>query len=737
MAFHNPYNFVRTPVRDKLVLNSYFAGDYDPSQPEYEENFSRYWADRYTGEISVKLRTVTPLFITAPKSNNDNRNINDHCIYDCAKEIPATALKGMMSSAYEIITNSRYRVFSENQHSKRFGFRYNANASLVPGRINFSDGKFSVTLFTGTSSIGDNKPIGPLYAAWLPLYRKEQTVEGLENGMYLENVELGLHNYDGGRFKLWSVERIGDLNFCPISRNISRDADEKIVVNGYVVISGKTINRKHDERFFFNYSENNPIVLPISDLVKKRYEDLIADYQNIHEKEPNPSINGIIFGRHITDTSMLELKAGDFVYVKTNRISVEAIYPVQISRELNEASVWECLDDSLKPADDIAKLSPADRLFGWTKQSGIGSWKGKIQISSGKPYDEDPVERFAAPLTLSILGEPKPSQARFYLGKRDGTPQKNGIPKENTSYTKNKHIRGRKVYLHHTLHYLGKERVQYWKPFMEDGIRREYKLSSEQTNQNRSITGWIPPEKDFCFKIRVENLTSEELGAILILLKQDCCFRLGYGKALGLGSVKLSINGDIAIANGEELAERYKNLLSNFKYKLTEQECMKCIKLYQKAMSRVYNNNFKDMDEPDILSFDKDIYDLLDSSQIKKLHDVWQSALYNERENAPIDEIPEKEIIFEFFSQEYFDEKYMADLRAYKQYKKNDFGWSKLEFIKTFLASMKGFQEPVMYPVSNKGSEGFQWFSQNERTVKGECLYGYSLPPIGETLEVL
>ncbi|MBR1486601.1 MAG: hypothetical protein IJ597_05035, partial [Synergistaceae bacterium] len=223
--FHNTYNFVRTPARGKKILESSFAGDYDPSKSERCENFSRYWPERYTGEIPVRLRTVTPLFITDPSTKSESEKVKGHYIYGCLKEIPATALKGMLSSAYEIITNSRYRIFSKAQHSKRLGFRYQANATLVPGRIKEENGNFSVTLFTGTSRIGNDKADGPLYAAWLPAYKNNGKIkllpENIKNGKFYENVELTLHSYSGKPFKLWSVKNINGVKFQPMSGKIS------------------------------------------------------------------------------------------------------------------------------------------------------------------------------------------------------------------------------------------------------------------------------------------------------------------------------------------------------------------------------------------------------------------------------------------------------------------------------------------------------------------------------------
>lgn len=366
-TFHNPYNFVRTPSRTEAVLRDPFAGDHDPSDPKYQENHSRYWAERYTGVIPVRLRTQTPLFITNPETrrkmekDREKEEGKAHYIYDCLEYIPAAALKGMLSSAYEIITNSRYRVF---------------------GKQNFTKLKY-------------------------------------------------------------------------------RDGWDK----------------------------------------------------------------------------------------KT--------YP---------CSPAECLPDSLHPAKTIEQLSPADRLFGWVAQErprGHGAWRGKLRFSNGVYEGEgSPIEKISEGngrqgngRPLKILGEPKPAQARFYLGDASGGPQADGQTKEEAGYKNGKKLRGRKVYLHH-------------RNFSSSSV-----FTQEGNKQNRSITGWIPAGKEFSFSIRFENLTGEELGGLLILLEPSrlklsesesehpCYFRLGYGKPLGLGSVTLSpTTPDIIIFSGEEMATRYRSL---------------------------------------------------------------------------------------------------------------------------------------------------------------------------------
>ena len=60
-GFCNPYNFIRTPDRGANVLQDSFVGDHNPALPEYGEDHSRYWKDKYSGIIPVVLRTQTPV----------------------------------------------------------------------------------------------------------------------------------------------------------------------------------------------------------------------------------------------------------------------------------------------------------------------------------------------------------------------------------------------------------------------------------------------------------------------------------------------------------------------------------------------------------------------------------------------------------------------------------------------------------------------------------------------------
>lgn len=776
-TFHNPYNFVRTPSRTEAVLEDPFAGDHNPSKPEYRENHSRYWSDRYTGVIPVRLRTQTPLFITNPETRRKmegdqaKEEQKAHCIYDCLEYIPATALKGMLSSAYEIITNSRYRVFGKRQHEKRLGYRSPARATVVPGRVSRQDGNWTVTLFTGTSKIKpDGSADGPLYAAWLPCYRRgtEDSCPRLQHGAEYENVRLRQYQHDRRNITFWSVVEIDGLALEPITKNATATAEEK-VVRGYVVKSGKIFENKHDERFFFN--ADTPISLPLSPENVKAYEALIADYQKVHKDDANPPIGErSVQGCHITDKAQLELSDGRFVYVKTDGRTVSALYPVQISRELNDKAPWDLLDDSLKPAESIDRLSPADRLFGWVAQGttrGSGAWKGKVRIGDGvyAPKSQEdrpsPVQRFDGPLPLSILGAPKPAQARFYLGDASGEPQADGLSKEKAGYKSGKKLRGRKVYLHHTLAHLSKneekdEKAEYWDEHQgaRMSVLPEYRQPSGEkqcTGQNRSITGWIPKRTDFRFDIKVENLTREELGALLALLSlEQNYFRLGFAKPLGLGSVSLSIqwNGEepLPFMTGEDFRDRYRRLdgPAPSTKGLPKGQVQATIQNYQKNVVRLYGTPPKDgvvLGDDELFPWkESEFFKDLGPEQQKSFRSAWLEALEKDSAEPPMEALPDREMLEELYPGEIaaLPKEYKDILKKVKASRKSDCGWNTVPFIKDFTSAMKGFTDaPVTYPRNEEtrsdGFEGFSWFVENERTQGNRCV-GHSLPAIGGTL---
>jgi len=243
-------------------------------------------------------------------------------------------------------------------------------------------------------------------------------------------------------------------------------------------------------------------------------------------------------------------------------------------REYYRFSPAALLDDSLKPATSIDKLSPADRVFGWVNPEGDGAYRGQLRIGPVHCEAErkDALVEFEKPVPLAILGQPRPASGRFYVAEdRTGTAQKARKTKESAGYSdQGKGLRGRKVYPHHS--WIDRpELANYWTPEAEQPgagptfVREYLRTANRLDGQNRSIKDWIAPGTTFNFRVHVENLSAVELGALLWLLPSGGkkYLRLGGGKPLGFGSVGLEAV-EVDLATGAAWANRFRNFSRTF-----------------------------------------------------------------------------------------------------------------------------------------------------------------------------
>jgi CRISPR/Cas system CSM-associated protein Csm3 (group 7 of RAMP superfamily) len=273
-----------------------------------------------------------------------------------------------------------------------------------------------------------------------------------------------------------------------------------------------------------------------------------------------------------------------------------------------DASPWDLLAESLRPAMTIAEFSPADRVFGWVKgdsqgesnrnsAAGFAAARGLLRV--GSIMCESSVDEAAqifpgAGVPLAVLSTPKPQQGRFYVAKsREGTAQRDGLNKIEAGYTNDKGLRGRKVYPHHDGLPDGywddpmREKMGAGNPAHYHEYRRPRKDDQEQLDdQNRSILGWVKPGTEFTFEIQVHNLSKVELGALVWLLKlgKGHFFRFGGGKPLGFGSVRLSID-DCDVRTGEGLLARYEKWYTTT---ASADPCDAAIQSFKQALCEAY-----------------------------------------------------------------------------------------------------------------------------------------------------
>lgn len=610
--FHNPYNFIPAPPRD---TGHPHLGD---GPPVDHDEIDR---QRYTGRVRVRMIVNTPVLVPDTDVRNVKEDANGHKTFGLRVDesglpaIPASSVRGMLRSAFEAITNSRFGRFSKS-HRDRLAFRADASDSLrlIPARI--ADGR--VNLLTGTSQIGhDGRPEGPMYAAWLPRYRNgrvdaqavrsaggELPQHGDEVVCWLERMRHFKPNFTYWRVRTVAIgSDLSQLGNQP-NPSIAQGKSEPCVpsemkrARGWVCVTNANINRKHDERLFFVESVKPEKSFLLTEAHRAAWRELIGNYQATHEddlkrrrarKKPYDEYLGgepgqTAWSRHVYSAADKELADGTLFYARldANKNDVEALFPVMIARTLYSKSPWDLLHATLHPARSIDELSPADRVFGWVRTDVDGSTNsgsrearvaargllrvGPVECLSDKA---DAVESFAPPgVPLAILAAPKPQQGRFYVARSpNGEAQGDGLSKVEAGYSATKGLRGRKVYPHHN--HLP---AAHWNDPTEDRTqhsadalapRQEYRRpqankQEQRDDQNRSMLGWVKPGAEFTFDVQVQNLSEIELGALLWLLKlpPDHFFRLGGGKPLGFGSVRLSID-ECDVRTADELRARY------------------------------------------------------------------------------------------------------------------------------------------------------------------------------------
>lgn len=606
--FHNPYNFVPALTRGQIT------GELADDRPV---GHGRYCDDYWSGRIAVKLTTITPLLI--PDASEMTENAQQHktfgtrCDTNGQPYLPPTSIKGMLRSAYEAVTNSRLSVFVK--HDSQLAYRSEAKNTAIPARVEKRGQFLYLCLLKELSCIGD--------AAKLPRY--EENGSPPDKGESIDGVALKYQGSDnlpqhGDRVRV----QISDSQITQIEPWTSDSLPDEPWKLGWVCITGANIGKKQYERVFIQ--QVDPPSVKTDKRIKELWTTLISNYQEIHKKDlekrdrdgDNYSAylghkpGDTAWSRHIYTQDELELKDGTLCYVELangcnpqssfQSTDIVALQPVTISRRLYKQKPDDLLDNSLKPAQNMTELSPADRVFGWVRQKGHGSYKGQLRVHSVQCLADDWRDDFESSDTtvpLAILGQPKPQQARFYNSQDDkGTPLKDGNSKESGYQSKRQGLRGRKVYPHHQ----GLPK-NYWEHPSQDrtqnavsGHYQEYRHpdnGKEQSDQNRSMRDWVKEGVDFRFDIDVINLLEVELGALLYLLRlPDIHFhRLGGGKPLGFGSVRLDIiEEETDLRIGQDWSRFYESLIpddAEIQYPLDLQNC---IQKYQDTVKAAYGN---------------------------------------------------------------------------------------------------------------------------------------------------
>lgn len=527
------------------------------------QGHDRLKTDAYFGKLRVKITAVTPLLLpdAAQKTSNSDKHttVATRIDRDGKPLIASTSVKGMLRSAFELITDSRFGVFGK--HESRLGYRQDAKEALAiwPARISnvvlSSDGKpasFNVTIFDGDataqSTRWDTNKFQP--AAWVPTHRNPIAItvehEGLADAVLVNDEK----QKSGRTIRFKRTTALTSFS----------DPAPTQTERGYFSKTNRSFGKKHDERFFYKPRAPLTYTGDAAIALAKKWRELITNFRDQHTGNDfaGPAPGEAEWSIHQQGERYSELRDGLLCYARLNVSGqVEFLSPVQIGRELYEKSPAALLPDHQKPATSHAEFSPAERLFGYASQAGsnadgtTNAYRGHLRFGpvdcmTGLAAAITKLPEFGeSGLPLAILAEPKPAQSRFYL--REGMETLAGKGKSQT-YLAEQQLAGRKVYPHQ-LH-----GADYWlqpKPSSNTGTAaqsREYVRAAEPTklrnSQNRSLKDWVPVDTKFAFDLRLSNVYADDLAALLWLLSLPTAhyYKLGGGKPYGFGSVRIDVD---------------------------------------------------------------------------------------------------------------------------------------------------------------------------------------------------
>jgi len=289
------------------------------------------------------------------------------------------------------------------------------------------------------------------------------------------------------------------------------------VENGYIVVSGEMKGKKRD--WFIEFPDENVEEIKVPD----------KDIQN-YKNDKNRS-------KSVPDLLKLAKDGVPCFYVKykdTEGNERIAFGHTGFFRLPYEKTIGDHISSELKNPNLI---DIAEAIF------------GNERTHASRIFFEDaylegnPEDALLEPNTPKILSNPKPTCFQHYLEQKLKNLEDH--PKNLAHYNLDNPIRGHKLYWHRS--------GENWIEENKENIRKH-------PTQYTCITP-VRPNSVFKGRIRFENLSKVELGALLFALDlpKCCAHKLGMGKPLGLGSVRITPNLYLSDRN-----KRYSDLFAEW-----------------------------------------------------------------------------------------------------------------------------------------------------------------------------
>lgn len=496
---NNPYNFIPfgPPVR---------FGSTSPSHKRLQG---------FSGTITLHLTNDTPMLVAHRVNPEDETPPKlENFKIDGKPVLPGTALKGMLRSVLEAVTNACFVIFDGERLDYRMA-PHNA-LKLRAGRI------------TRMPAHGQDGEIEEMDRAWIAMDGYPPDVNSIISGgpsiISLKTTASG----DISGNEVWvQLQRVFRERW--IRRQMRRVGPFLLVVDmsrrptrGFrrarLKITKESIDVKKRERVFVYKAP--PPTYPFGKAEVDDYNTVLAGQLEEQQKRG---------GFDLTEDQ--KLAVGALVYFLMEGRRAVRLSRVEIPRTRYDKSQADLLPQMYHKCTDPNNLCTACQLFGFVAD--VHSARGRITVSDAQwlsgPGEHDTF------FPLKVLGEPHPTSYNFYLIDPTNPDQVRNYDGQSISDYRGRiddrdtgavQLRGRKFYFHHP--------VKDWQNY--------HCVHHEKFLTVRNDVKPLGPGNTFAYQVHFRNLSEIELGLLLycLVLEDNLRHKLGLARAVGFGTVKIT-----------------------------------------------------------------------------------------------------------------------------------------------------------------------------------------------------
>jgi CRISPR-associated protein (TIGR03986 family) len=585
-----PYNFVELPEPNQVV-----SAQQLPQQNHYD-------SQRHTGYIECTLTTESPLYIRCGLTTTDfeafgetsptveelrKLKVEEHqrrtdFFNNPATQrpiIPGSSLRGMLHTLIEIVTYSKIEKVSGHQ---RLFFR-----AVAAPQDDVLGNEYDRKRGNGCSNIKAGYLEQQRDGSWRIYPTK--AIEGQPFVWVKESAvssEVSLISKDDNlnyRPQCISVY-FGDVHkektrylAHQVNKNYADSLDKGVLVtSGNMMETGKTnANSPRTYHCIVGEKKATGEYLEVAQSSIEDYRNALTDFQ----KDNFDKQQGILALANHRPLFYCEPKTGENVTLFGH--SPYFRIPYSCSKDNRAASVRDFIPPRLRDPEVQDTLEPitdmTEAIFGWVKERNkkfkkYQAYSSRVFVSdaildskiseSDIWYVDDSEHKHT--ITPQVLASPKPTTFQHYLVQTDKDAKTKdlkhyGSPPPTKTEPGDTVIRGHKLYWHQSS--ISRNQI-------EETDKKEIDDKPKQYTEIKPIKSGLC----FHFKIYFENLTDEELGALLWVLDlaqdkqtrsyvtgdEEYRFSLGMGKPLGMGAVK--ITHKLWLSQRQE--KRYKSLFN-------------------------------------------------------------------------------------------------------------------------------------------------------------------------------